>query len=73
MIKLKKKKEENEFWSEIPLGLGMALSRNPVAMTRFANLSQKQQDDVIKAAHEINTKKQMRDLAQAIADNRFFG
>ena len=67
------KKKENGFWSELPLGLGMALSKNPVAMTRFASLSQKQQDDIIKAAHDINTKKEMRDLAQASADNRFFG
>ena len=68
-----KKNKDNKFWNELPLGLGMALSKNPAAMTKFAKLSEKQQGDIIKAAHGINTKKEMRDLAQSIADNRFFG
>lgn len=56
---------------KIPLGLSMALSNNPVAFTRFANMTPKQQEEIIEATHLINSKKEMREFVNRIENHRF--
>lgn len=45
---------------EIPLGLGMALAQNSLALKRFAALSITEQQSFIDSAHEIRSSAEMR-------------
>lgn len=51
---------------EIPVGFGMALAMNPEAMDQFAQLSDHQKQELINAAHAVNSKNEMQQLVESI-------
>ena len=57
--------------SELPMGLGMALSRNPAAMSVFAGMSPQEQQTVIEGAHQVRSATEMRQYVASLQGNRF--
>ncbi|NLA76454.1 MAG: hypothetical protein GX851_01250 [Clostridiales bacterium] len=55
--------------SEIPLGLGMAFSKNSDAMKYFSSLSMAQQQAVIDRAHAVRSKSEMQSFVDALGKN----
>lgn len=56
--------------SEIPLGLGMAFAQNIAAMEKFSTMSKIQQEEVIRRAQNIDSKAEMADFVQKLADSK---
>ncbi|MEA4847616.1 MAG: hypothetical protein VB106_10330 [Clostridiaceae bacterium] len=52
---------------ELPLGLGMALAKNPKAMQQFGLMTASQQQELITKTHTINSKEEMQALVSSIA------
>lgn len=57
-------KEENK----IPMGLGFGLATNEKAMNHFAMMGEEEKTQVIEAARGVQSKKQMQQLIQNIAE-----
>jgi len=55
---------------ELPMGLSMALSRNPAAMSAFAGMSPQEQQTVIEGAHRVRSAAEMRQYVSALQGNR---
>lgn len=53
--------------TDMPMGLGMALSQNIDALNIFSNMTDAQQKAVFNHTHAINSKAEMRDFVQQIA------
>ena len=52
--------------SEIPLGLGMALSKNTEAMQKFSALSDSKKREIINGTHSVHSKEEMRQYVENI-------
>lgn len=50
--------------NELPLGMGMALAQDTVAMERFATLPEAEKQAVIDGAHAAKSKEEMRAYLQ---------
>lgn len=50
--------------NDLPLGLGMALAQDTVAMERFATLSEAEKQAIIDRAHAVRSKAEMRAFIQ---------
>lgn len=59
MSKYKKKKAMD---SDVPMGLGMALTRNLDAMEHFSSLTASQQQQVVEASRQVTSKQEMQSL-----------
>ncbi|WMJ22215.1 hypothetical protein RBG61_09465 [Paludicola sp. MB14-C6] len=57
--------------NDIPLGLGMALSKNLEALNQFATLSKEQQQVIINQTHLIHSKNEMQAFVQQIAERKY--
>ena len=57
--------------SELPMGLSMALARNPAAMSAFAAMSPQEQRTVIAGAHQVRSAAEMRQYVASLQGNRF--
>lgn len=57
---------------EMPMGLGMALSKNLEAMNRFAALPHEKQRAIIEHTHQIGSKKEMEQFVGDIAKGSVF-
>ena len=55
---------------EIPMGLGMALAQNTPAMNHFSALPDDQKQRIIEHTHQIQSKEQMQQFVQKLADNQ---
>ena len=55
---------------ELPMGLGMALSQNPAAMQSFSSLSTEQQQEIINHTHEIQSRREMHQYVQSLAEHK---
>ena len=53
---------------DIPLGLGIALTQNPDAFTKFAALSNDGKLKIIEQTHSVNSKGEMRDFVDRLND-----
>ncbi len=53
---------------EIPLGLSMALAQNLKAMENFSVMKQEEKDRIINGCHNVNSKEEMQEYVQKIAD-----
>lgn len=58
---------------DMPLGLGMALSKNLQAMNYFSNLSNQQQQEIIEHTHQINSKKEMIEYVNGLPNQALNG
>jgi len=44
---------------EVPIGLGMALAKNPAAMQYFSSLDAESQRQIIEQTHSVRSKEEM--------------
>ncbi len=51
---------------EMPVGLGMALAKNPEAMQKFASLTEKQKWEVVSGTHAVESRKEMQQYVENI-------
>ncbi|MGN0985832.1 MAG: hypothetical protein ACI4OU_04995 [Candidatus Enterenecus sp.] len=51
---------------ELPLGFGMALAQNEVAMRRFESLTEAEKQAVIQKTHSVRSKQEMRQLVDSL-------
>lgn len=58
---------------DMPMGLGMALSKNPEAMNYFSNLTAQQQHEVIEHTHQVNSKKEMVQYVNSLPNQSING
>lgn len=56
-------------FSELPLGFGMALIQNELAMKQFELLSESEKQDIIQRAHNVESKKEMQRLVSGLFTN----
>ena len=56
-------------FKNIPMGLSMAFTQNPAAMTAFENMSEDQKRAVLDKASQVRNKKEMMSLVQNISIN----
>ena len=54
------------YQNELPVGFGMALAMDTEAMNKFASLSEEQKQEIIAAAHSVNSKIEMQMLVDSI-------
>ena len=54
--------------NDLPLGLGMALSKNEPAMKQFEALSEQQKSAVINRTKKINSKYEMQCLVNGLSE-----
>lgn len=52
--------------TDLPLGLGMALAQDEAALERFAALTEPEKQSVIQGAHQVQSKKEMRQYVEGI-------
>ena len=52
---------------DLPLGFGMALAQNELAMKRFEMLSEEAKRSVTEKTHGIESKEQMQELVSRLA------
>lgn len=57
------------FWSELPMGLSMALARNPVALNYFNGLSPQEQKSFIDGTHRLRSREEMQRYVDALPGN----
>lgn len=55
----------------LPVGLGFGLAMNEEAMEQFAAMKEEEKRQVIEAARSMQSKEQMQQLVQSIADLKF--
>ncbi len=55
---------------ELPLGFGMALAQNEAAMHRFESLSEAEKQAVLRHAHKIHSKAEMRQLVSGLSASK---
>ena len=65
--------EQSENRHELPLGFGMALAQNGVALEQFAALDAPRKDAVIRAAGAVNSKSEMQQLVSDLAEGSLPG
>ena len=53
---------------EMPVGLGFSLAVNEKAMSHFAEMSDKEKRQVMEAARQAQTRKEMEQIIRDIAD-----
>lgn len=61
-------KEKKPMDSDVPMGLGMALTRNLDAMEHFSSLTASQQQQVVKASRQVASKQEMQFLVNHIKE-----
>lgn len=54
----------------VPLGFGMALAQNSLAMDYFSALSESERQSVINGTHNIRSKKEMQNFVQQLAEHK---
>ena len=57
------------FWPELPMGLSMALAKNPVAMNYFNGLSPEEQKAFVEGTHQLHSAKEMRQYVNSLCGN----
>lgn len=59
------------FWTELPLGLSMALAKDPTAMNYFNGLSPEEQKSFVDGTRSLRSAEEMQDyVAQLIGKIR---
>ncbi|MGI5985307.1 MAG: hypothetical protein GXY01_01105 [Clostridiales bacterium] len=53
--------------TEMPMGLGMALMKNPNAMNSFSAMTNEQKRAVIERTHSINSKEEMEAYVRTLS------
>jgi hypothetical protein len=53
---------------ELPLGFGMALAQNELAMRRFEALSEAEKQSIIQQTHSVTSKREMQQLVDSLCN-----
>ncbi len=56
--------------TELPLGFGMALAQNEAAMHRFESLSETKKQVILRQAHNVRSKAEMRQLVSSLSNSK---
>ncbi len=60
----------NELYNDgLPMGFGMVLASNVVAMNRFSSLNQRQREELIARTHGIKSPEEMRSFVAEFGEN----
>jgi len=51
---------------DLPLGFGMALAQNELAMAKFESMSEAEKQTLIQKTHSVTSKKEMRALVDSL-------
>ena len=51
---------------EMPMGFSMALAQNPLALQKFAMLSEDKKRQIIEGTHSVNSKQEMHEYVNKI-------
>ena len=51
---------------DMPVGLGMALAKNPEAMQKFTSLSERQKWEVVSGTHAVESRDEMKKYVENI-------
>ena len=57
---------DRELYRELPMGLSMALSRDPAAMAAFSAMTPQERQNVIDGTHRIRSAAEMRQYVAGI-------
>ncbi len=55
---------------EMPVGFAMALAMNPIAMQKFASLSEKQKQQIIAGTHAVKSKDEMHRYVNSLVTGK---
>ena len=55
---------------EVPIGLGIALCKNPEAMHKYTSLSEQQKCDVISRSHGVGSREEMDAFVESLAQGQ---
>lgn len=66
---MSKEKKDKPF-ADVPLGFGMALSKNVDAMEAFAKLSETERQSVINKARSVQSKQEMQQFVNSLTSNQ---
>ena len=58
---------------KVPIGFGMALAQNTVAMNRYAHLTKQQKQDILNKARGVRSEKEMHSLVASLANGTLNG
>ena len=53
---------------QVPIGFGLALSANTVAMNHYAHLSEAQKQDILNKAHNVRSEEEMYALVASLVN-----
>ncbi|MDO4810953.1 MAG: hypothetical protein Q3985_03290 [Eubacteriales bacterium] len=56
----------DSYLEELPMGLGMALANNPVAMNYFMGMSADEQRQFVEGTHQIRSKSEMQHYVNSL-------
>jgi len=56
---------------KVPIGFGMALSMNPIALNAYSAMTQEQKQVILNRAHNARSEKEMHDIVNSIANKTF--
>lgn len=56
----------DSYLEELPMGLGMALANNPVAMNYFMGMSPEEQRQFVEGTHQIRSKAEMQHYVNSL-------
>ena len=59
----------DRFLEELPMGLGMALANNPVAMNYFMGMSADEQRQFVEGTHQSRAKAEMQHYVNSLTGN----
>lgn len=59
----------DRFLEELPMGLGMALANNPVAMNYFMGMSADEQRRFVEGTHQLRSKAEMQQYVNSLTGN----
>ena len=62
--------DRQEHIFELPLGLSMALAKDPDANRRFMSMSREQQQQIIEQTHQVQSKQEMQQLVHSLVENQ---
>lgn len=56
-------------FTKVPVGFGMELAQNEMAMQRYAILTKEEKNAILKRAHSARSEQEMRSIVASIAGN----
>ena len=52
---------------KVPIGFGMALAMNQLAMNAYAAMTEPQKQEILNRAHNVRSEREMHDLVASLA------